>query len=259
MIDILADCQGPERFGKPLYVVDVDSSERDIELADVFVLLADSLRTSHDVVDTMDILVRASTQFTSATDAGILLVDPAGVLHVVASTSERTSEIEEAQLGFDEGPCVECFHTGVPVEIPDLSTERERWPHFVRIAEERGFRAAHASPLRLRDRVFGAMNLFNEHTGPLGDRDLALAAALAQVATISLVQEQTISRQATVNDQLQRALDSRVLIEQAKGVLAQRHNITVDSAFALLRGYARTHSSRLKDIAEAIVTQRLSL
>ncbi|MDJ0350255.1 GAF and ANTAR domain-containing protein [Cryobacterium sp. PH29-G1] len=235
------------------------SSERDIELADVFVLLADSLRATHDVVDTMDILVQASTRFTSATDAGILLADPAGVLHVVASSNERTSEVEEAQLGYGQGPCLECFTTGLPVEVPDLATEATRWPQFVRLAEARGFQAAHASPLRLRDQVFGAMNLFNEQPGPLGDRDLALAAALTQVATISLVQQQTIHHQATVNDQLQRALDSRVLIEQAKGALAQRHGISVDAAFALLRSHARKNSSRLRDTAEAIVNRRLSI
>lgn len=197
----------------------------------------------------MDILVRAGTHITSATDVGILLVDPAGVLHVVASLNERTSEVEEAQLGYDQGPCLECFHTGRPVEIPDLSTESGRWPQFVSIAQARGFHAAHASPLRSREQTFGAMNLFSERPGPLSDRDISLAAALAQVATISLVQQQTINHQATVNDQLQRALDSRVLIEQAKGVLAQRHNITIDSAFSLLRDHARKNSSPLIDTA----------
>jgi GAF domain-containing protein len=235
------------------------SSDRDVELADVFVLLADSLRAGHDVVDTMDILVQASTRFTAATDAGILLADTAGVLHVIASSNERTSDVEEAQLGFDEGPCLDSFHSGKPVETPDLAKEGWKWPRFVTVAEARGFRAGHASPLRLRGTTFGAMNLFTTQPGLLSDRDTALALALAQMATISLVQHRTIQNQAAVNDQLQQALDSRVVIEQAKGVLAQRHGIAVDEAFTLLRRHARSTGSRLRDIADGVVNRRLTI
>jgi GAF domain-containing protein len=235
------------------------SSQHDVDLADAFVLLADSLRSGHDVIDTMDILVQASVRFTSATQAGILLADRAGVLHVVASSNERTSDVEEAQLGFDEGPCIDCINSGEPVEVSDLSKEAERWPRFVELAQARGFDAVHASPLHLRGQTFGAMNLFSSGTDSFSDRDAALAMALTQVATISLVQHQTISNQETVNDQLQRALDSRVLIEQAKGVLAQRHGVPIDDAFSLLRTYARSSSSKLHDIAERVVRQGLSL
>lgn len=234
------------------------SSQRDVDLADAFVLLADSLRAGDDVVDTMDLLVQCSTRFTSASDAGILLADSAGVLHVVASSSERTSELEEAQLGYDQGPCLDCYSSGEPVEVSDISKESGRWPKFVAIAQARGFHGAHASPLRLRGQTFGAMNLFTTGPEPFSDQDAALALAFAQVATISLVQNQTIHNQATVNSQLQEALTSRVLIEQAKGVLAQRHGVPIDAAFTMLRRYARSTSSKLHDIADGIVNQRFS-
>jgi GAF domain-containing protein len=235
------------------------SSHHDVELADAFVLLADSLRAGHDIVDTMDTLVEASVRFTSATQAGILLADEAGVLHVVASSNERTSDIEEAQLGFDEGPCLDCIETGQPIEVTDLAVAAERWPRFVALAQARGFDAVHASPLHLRGQTFGAMNLFSVGPDAFSDQDAALAMALAQVATISLVQHQTIRSQGNVNDQLQRALESRVLIEQAKGVLAQRHGVPIDAAFTLLRTHARTSQSRLHDIADRVVSGRLAI
>ncbi|WP_213817040.1 GAF and ANTAR domain-containing protein [Glaciihabitans sp. dw_435] len=235
----------------------MSTSEHDVELATVLALLADSLRDGQDVVDTMDTLVQASTRFTSANDAGILLADATGVLHVVASSNERTTDVEEAQLGSDEGPCLECYHSGEPVEVSDLAREGWRWPHFVTIAESRGFRAAHASPLRLRGQTFGAMNLFSEQPGLFSDYDAALAVALAHVATISLVQQRTNRDHAATNDQLQRALGTRILIEQAKGILAQRHGLSVDAAFSRLRNHARTNRARLHDIADGVINQGL--
>jgi GAF domain-containing protein len=237
----------------------VTTPDRDVQLADVFVHLADSLRTGHDVADTMDLLIQASITFTAATDAGILLADKSGVLHVVTSTNERTADVEEAQLGFDEGPCLDCYTTGQPLDVADLAKEGWKWPRFVTVADARGFRAAHASPLRLRDQIFGGMNLFSTVPGLFSDRDTAIALALAQVATISLVQHQTISNQATVNDQLKRALDSRVLIEQAKGVIAQRNSVPIDTAFTLLRTHARSTGSRLHDIADKVVNQQFAV
>ncbi|POH66058.1 MULTISPECIES: GAF and ANTAR domain-containing protein [Cryobacterium] len=233
-------------------------SQREVDLADVFVLLADSLSAGRDVVDTMDILVQASTEFTAATDAGILLADSGGVLHIMASSNERTSEVEEAQLGHDQGPCLDCFASGEPVEISNLSEVSGRWPQFVAIARERGFDAAHSFPLRLRGDTFGSLNLFSSTREPFSIQDAALALALAQVATISLVQHQAIRNQGTVNGQLQQALKSRILIEQAKSVLAQRHGVPIDAAFSLLRTYARTSSSKLHDIADGVVHHGLS-
>lgn len=188
-------------------------------LSQVFVVLADSLKAGHDVVDTMDVLVEASTTFTSAVEGGIVLADPNGVLHIVASTSERTSDVEEAQLGSTEGPCWEAFRSGDALEIVDIATTRDQWPHFAASAGERGFKAAHAVPLRLRTQILGSMNLFSDQVGPLSDADAALVQALADVATIEIVQQQSIQNSLDLAEQLQHALESRIVIEQAKGFL----------------------------------------
>lgn len=228
-------------------------------LADVFVSLADTLREGYDVVDTMDLLVQAGTTFTSATAAGILLADGQGRLHVVASTSERAADVEDAQLGSSEGPCFDCIATGDPVEVPDIGAERQRWPRFAQTAESRGFVAAHAIPLRMRSDTLGGMNLLSDVGGVLSDRDAALAQALAQIATISVVQHLKLANRETLTKQLQLALDSRVLIEQAKGVLSQQRGISVEAAFGILRDHARRNQTGLKSIAQLVVSRTLTL
>jgi GAF domain-containing protein len=226
-------------------------------LADVFVMLADSLRDDYDVIDTMDLLVQAATHFTSAVEAGILLRDAEGNLHVVASTSERASDVEEAQLGADEGPCLASIQSGEPVEVPDIVAESTKWPRFTFAAKARGLQSAHAIPLRLRTQVLGGLNLFSDRPGLFSDRDAAIALALAQVATISILQNQTITNQGVVAAQLQHALDSRVIIEQAKGVLAHQHGVAMDRAFALLRSHARNNNIGLRAVADQVVNDRL--
>jgi transcriptional regulator with GAF, ATPase, and Fis domain len=222
-------------------------------LAEVMVGLADSLRPEHDVSDTMARLVEAATSVTDAVDAGILLADEHGVLHVMASTGERASEVEEMQLGTEEGPCLEAYSTGTPVEIADFEQVRERWPRFVQTAEGRGFRAAHAVPLTLRGRHLGAMGLFFDRPESLDDRAAALVQAMAQVATIAVIQQRTIREGADLAAQLQYALDARVLIEQAKGLLASSHGVSVDEAYGLLRDRARREQTRVRDLAEQLV------
>ncbi|MBO0985228.1 GAF and ANTAR domain-containing protein [Rathayibacter sp. SD072] len=234
------------------------SSDREARLADVFVALADALRPEHDVIDTLDTLVQAATRFTAAADAGIVLADADGVLHVMASTSERAAELEEEQLGTTEGPCLEAFHGGAVVESADLAAT-DRWPDFSRTALERGFRAVHATPLRHRDRTLGAINLFTREPGPFSDNDIAVVQALADVATLGLVFSETLREQNDIAAQLQRALDSRVVIEQAKGVLAERQNISVDKAFTLLRAHARRTGAKLRDVAHGVVSTTTTL
>ena len=240
------------------------AGNREKDLLDVFVLLADSLRTGHDIIDTMDILVQSSTTFTSAVEAGLMLADAGGTLHVVASTSERVAEVEEAQLDLHEGPCLVSFRTALAVEVPDIAASRSRWPDFAAVAERRGFLAAHAVPLRHRTTTLGGINLFGDRLGALSDRDATLVDAtlvdaMAQMATISVIQHQIAAKQATVNDQLQNALESRVLIEQAKGVLSQLHAVQIDDAFRMMRTYARSTGTKLRDVAENVVRRRLEL
>lgn len=233
--------------------------DSDATLADVFVMLADTLREGYDIVDTMDLLVQAVTRFTSASEAGILLADDRGVLHVVASSSERAAEVEEAQLGAAAGPCLESIRLGESVEVPDIEEEQVLWPDFASVAKARGFLAAHATPLRIRSHVLGGLNLFSATRGPLSDYDVALSEALAQIATISVVQHQKEVNSDILTNQLQHALDSRVIIEQAKGVLAQRRGSSVQDAFTVLRNYARRTNMGLRTVAEQIVNGTLTI
>ncbi|WP_291039880.1 GAF and ANTAR domain-containing protein [Herbiconiux sp.] len=227
--------------------------------AEAIVELADTLRPEHDVIDTMDRLVAAATAVTPAVDAGIVLADAQGALRVVASTSERAAEVEEAQLGADEGPCLEAYRSAAPVESTRLDAERDRWPRFVELAEQSGFRAVYAVPLTLRGHHLGAVGIFFDRPEALDDRSAALVQAMAQVATIAVVQQRTIAEHADLAAQLQRALDARVLIEQAKGLVASRHGISIDAAYQLLRGQARREQRRLRDLAEELVNGHLAL
>lgn len=225
----------------------------------VFARLADALDPSYDVIDTMDALVQAATHYTSAIEAGIVLADAAGNLHVVGSTSERASDIEEAELGTDEGPCLDSFRTGQIIETPDMSANRDRWPEFVPVAEQRGFLAGYAVPLTLRGHHVGALNLFFDRVDAVSDRDAAVAQALAAFATIGIVQRRALQDHVDRTAQLQHVLDSRIVIEQAKGALSAQRNVSIDEAFSILRRHARAAGTRLHDIAEQVVTRRLSL
>ncbi|MBC7725819.1 MAG: GAF and ANTAR domain-containing protein [Burkholderiaceae bacterium] len=236
-----------------------DQFPPEVALADVFVRLADSLREGYDVVDTLDLLVRASVNFTDASSAGILLADDDGVLHIAASSSERARHVEEAQMGASEGPCFECFHSGEIVEVPDIRSVRGRWLQFADIAESYGIQSSHAIPLKLRSTTLGGLGLFSDRPGPMSDRDAAVGLALAQIATISIMQYQTIARSGTVATQLKGALFSRVLIEQAKGVVAQQCAVSIDEAFELLRRHSRQTRTGLRAVADRVVNDGLHI
>jgi GAF domain-containing protein len=224
----------------------------EFELADAFVELADTLVDDFDVIDFLHVLAERCVQLLGVAAAGLLLADAQGTLQVVAASSERTRLLELFQLQTDQGPCVDCFHTGQPVSVADLSPAG-RWPHFTVAAAEVGFAAVHAVPMRLRTEVIGALNLFDTHPGAMDDGKLRIGQALADVATIGLLQQRAIHRRDVLTEQLQTALNSRILIEQAKGVLAERLHLDVDEAFTLLRTSARSHSRRLSDLAQAVV------
>lgn len=234
-------------------------SGADDDLTAVFTRLADALDPAYDVIDTMDLLVDAATRFTPAVDAGLLLADSDGRLHVVGSTSERASDIEETELGVDQGPCLDSFRSGSVVETTDLASSGERWPDFVPVALRRGLRSGYAVPLTLRGQHLGALNLFFDRVGALTDQDAAVAQALSDFATIGLVQHRALRERADRAAHLQHALDSRVVIEQAKGAVAFQRGVSIDEAFKILRQHARSINARLHDVAQQIVERRLSL
>ena len=232
---------------------------RETRLAAAFVALADTLAPRRGILDTLQLLVEHSTSLTAVVEAGIVLADASGQLHMAATTGKRVSDIEIMQLAAHSGPCYVAFVTGANVEVDDIAASRERWPEFADLALAKGFRSMHAIPLRLREVTLGSLNLFSESLGQLSDQDAVLAQAMADVATIGIVQDRMIASHATVNDQLLAALDSRVRIEQAKGLLAHRHDVTVEEAFTLLRAHARRNGLKLNDVALDVVERRLEL
>jgi GAF domain-containing protein len=224
----------------------------EIQLADVFVEMADTLVDDFDVIDFLHRLTERCVQLLGVSAAGLLLTDQRDTLQVVAASSERTRLLELFQLQTDQGPCVDCFRTGQPVSVADLPSAG-RWPAFTAAAAEVGFAAVHAVPMRLRTEVIGALNLFDTAPGPMDEGKLRIGQALADVATVGLLQQRAIHRRDILTEQLETALRSRVLIEQAKGVLAERLHLDMAEAFILLRGNARNNNQRLSDLAQAIV------
>jgi len=235
------------------------SETREQLLVQAFAGLADTLVDDYDVVELLQTLVETCSSLLGATAAGVLLADDHGDLDVVATTSEATRLVEVMQLSASAGPCIESFRTGRPVSLADIRDAPPEWSSFRDRALNLGFRAVHAIPMRLRDQVIGTLNLLGGAVGALPDDDSFAARAFADVATIGILHARTVARGAVVRRQLQTALDSRVLIEQAKGVVAYSHRISVEEAFTVIRGYARSHQARLSEVAEAIVRRQLRL
>ena len=230
---------------------------REREIIEAFVDLSNELVDDYDVVDMLSQLTTSCASLLDISSAGLLLADARGVLHLMASSSERTHDLEMLQLQRDEGPCLDCYHDREAVLVPDLDAEERRWPQFCRAARAVGFKSVHALPMRLKDKVLGALGLFGEETGVLDDDNVALAQALVHVACVAIVNERSAADHALVNSQLQAALNSRVVVEQAKGVLAQAGGLEMADAFAVLRRYARDHGRKLSEIAAAVVSREL--
>jgi GAF domain-containing protein len=222
-------------------------------LSEAFVELADTLVAGFDIIEFLHVLTDRSVQLLDASAAGLLLADPGGQLRVVAASSEQVRLVELFQVQNDEGPCLDCFRAGPPVAAADLRAESRRWPHFAAMASQAGFAAVQALPMRLREETIGALNLFRAAPGPFDPADVRIGQALADVATIGLLNERSLRRSETLNEQLQAALNSRVIIEQAKGKLAERLGLEMDEAFNILRSYARARNRGLSELSRAFI------
>lgn len=221
--------------------------------------LADTLVADFDVVDLLQLLVDECTALFDASAAGILLKSPAGDLEVIVSTNERSEFIGLMQLRAGEGPCVQAVTSGEVVSVADLDHVSDRWPAFAADARRSGFASLHAIPMRLRQSTIGSLNLFRDRIGTLNEPDALAARTLTDIATISILQQRLVEESTIAQAQLQRALDSRVVIEQAKGYLAQSLGLDMDTAFQRLRTHARSTQSRLADVAADVVAGRLAL
>lgn len=228
----------------------VVSAER---FAAVIVDVADTLTDEFDIIDFLHTVTSSTADLLDAAAVGLMLADPAGELHFVAASEEAAETLELFQLQNREGPGHDAFTSGLPVSSADIAGEVGRWPRFAPRAIEAGLATAQAVPLRLRDEVIGALTVFAAGERALDATELAVVRALADVATIGLLQERAIRESVALADQLQRALTSRVIIEQAKGALAQLHATTVDDAFERLRTHARSNRLSLTDVATGVV------
>jgi transcriptional regulator with GAF, ATPase, and Fis domain len=230
----------------------------DQRLAHVFVELADTLVDEFDAVDFLSTLVERSIELLDADAAGVILRGARGTLHVVAVSSERVEVLELFEVQNEEGPCLDCLTGGEPVVNVDLVEAQARWPRFTRAAEQLGFTSTHALPLRLRETNLGAMNLFQTRRTPLSSDDLLIGQALADIATIGLLQERAVRESALLAHQLQSALSSRVSIEQAKGVLLAREQMPVESGFELMRSYSRRGRLPMRQVAQRVIDGELT-
>lgn len=232
-------------------------TDREDEIVQAFISIAGGLVSGLDVIDVLSLLTTDCSRLLDVAAAGLLLADRRGSLHVVAASSERTEDLEAFQVQRSQGPCYDCYSDGQAVLVADLQAAVDRWPDFVPHALGLGFASVHAVPLHLRGNVLGALGLFGAIPGALNAADLRLGQALADVATIALIQDRAASDSAAVNEQLQHALNSRVLLEQAKGILAYSGDLDMPTTFEVLRAYARNHNLKIADVAGALVNRTL--
>jgi GAF domain-containing protein len=232
---------------------------REGKLASTFVTLADTLVADYDVVELLQTLVDASSDLLDATAAGILLADENGSLEVVASTSEESRLVDLMQQRTGTGPSVQCYATAAPVAVPDISELGHEWSAFRDEATEQGFQSVHVVPLRLRGAVIGTLSLFRHNTGLISPEDGSVAQGLADVATIGILHERALRESGIAQEQLQNALNSRVVIEQAKGVISQTRGVNMGDAFNALRQYARSNNRGLRETAELVVARTINL
>jgi GAF domain-containing protein len=224
-------------------------------LVEVLVEAADTLVDDFDLIEFLQRLTTHTSELFEVSAAGLLLADEHGQLRMMAASDERSEMLELFQVQSSEGPCLDCYRGGTAVINADLLDAADRWPQFAPKAAASGYRAVHAFPLRLRGEVIGALNLFSTSPGRMDASDIQLVQALADIATIGLLQERAIRRRDVLTEQLQVALNSRIAIEQAKGALSQIHSCTLDQAFDLMRSYARTNHLRLGEVAYQVTAQ----
>lgn len=226
---------------------------RESLLIATLVELADNLVDDYDIIDVLTVLTHRCVEAVDVDAAGVLLASPAGELQFVASSSESMRVLELFQVQTNEGPCVDCYRDGLAITNHALSEADGRWPLFTPRALALGFRSVHSLPMRLRGRTIGALNLFRTHQGSLTEADAAMAQGLADVATIAILQHRTTLDASVLNAQLNNALNSRIIIEQAKGMVRQATGCEVDDAFSRLRNHARNHNEGLTDLATRVI------
>lgn len=245
----------PQPSGPPIR----DPAQREAQLSSAFVTLADTVVSGFEITEFLQTMVDTCVALFDIDAAGLMLVDAGGRLRLVASSNEAARAVEVAQLAADAGPCLESYALNRPVSVPDIEDGAGRWPAFAAAAAQTGLRSSYATPMRLRAETIGTVNFFAARVAAMDDVDLAAAQALTNVATIGILQERLVREARTSVDQLQVALNSRVVIEQAKGVLATSAGLSMQDAFAAMRRYSRTRNTKLVEVARGIVDHTIDV
>ena len=233
-------------------------ASREERLIETLINLADTLVGDFDVLDLFYVLVDSVPDLVDVDEAGLLLADEQGDLRVMAVTSESVRTIELLQIHTSSGPCFDAFASGEMVMASfNEPAAMDRWPVFAGAALEAGFGSIVAIPMKLRDHALGALNLFRVNENLLPDEELAAARALTDMAAIAILQNRAAHDSDVLVNQLQQALNSRVIIEQAKGVIAQKMDVDMEKAFAHLRNHSRNHNVILRRVAEDVVSGAL--
>jgi transcriptional regulator with GAF, ATPase, and Fis domain len=232
---------------------------REDRLVEALVTLADTLVDHYDIIDFLQTLAERCVDLVDVSAAGIMLADPQRELRHAACSNEQIRLVELFELQVEEGPCFDAYRTQAPVICASPDEAAQRWPEFARNAEEAGFAAFSAVPMRLRADVVGALNLFSTDARALCDSDIKVVQAMADIATIGILQERSIRDAHAFSTQLEVALESRVVIEQAKGIVAERTHISVDEAFEQIRSFARAHNRLLSETARQIIDGALEV
>ena len=215
--------------------------------------MADTLVGDFDVVDLLTGLASRCVELLQISAAGVMVATVQGDIGLVASSSEAMRVLELFELQAEEGPCLDAYRSGEPVDHVVLAAAGDRWLRFSAAALDAGFQSVSALPLRLRDATIGALNLFSVDVAPMSGPNLAVARAFADLAAISILQHRRADEHQRTNEQLNYALNSRIVIEQAKGIIAERAGIGLSEAFDRLRGHARRHNRRLTEVAQRAV------
>jgi GAF domain-containing protein len=235
----------------------VNERIREEKISDAFVTMTGALMADYDIVDLLSTLLDQSVGILGMDAGGILLADAVGELELVASSSEEAAVVETIIIAAGAGPCIDCYVSGAAVMSADIASDADQWPRFKETALDQGFMSTYAVPMRIRDEIVGVMNLLSTTKEPLSERDGRIAQALADIAVLGLLHERNFRSPRDVSAQLHLALDTRIMIEQAKGALAQSQSMSMTAGFDALRQYARTHGITLRAAAEGVVQRRI--
>ena len=239
---------------------DLSTAPADIQSALVraFIRASDTLTDDYDLESSIANLIEVCLQLTPGAEASVVLADEHGDLSLAGSSSERKRLLEQHQIDRKSGPSIESYESGAANSYDLVRTDSFPWPEFARLARAVGFRITRSIPLRLRDDTIGVLSIADKSAGTRPAVQDALLQALADTTTIGFLNRRTYSASSRLNHQLQTALNTRVLIEQSKGVVAARLGLTVDQAFEMLRSYARSSNRKLIDVASSLLEGTLT-